>query len=425
MAETNRGRVAVVPESTFGETPADPKFKVLRLTNAGLQYTKNTTESNELDSTRMLADLIEVSASSGGNLDFELSPASYDPLIEAVLGGARSPAIDLLPGTAEIIGGELHAPGALGAIRKGQWLLLQDWAEPENNGWRQVVSIAGEPDHVTMTRVVDESSVTSGTVRGQTVTNSVGERSFSVEESYLDVGMHRLFRGMRVSSMSLSFSAGSILTGSFNFLGTDSVVEASTSWLGAGTRDEPNGTPVMNASANVGDVIIDDSVTTACFQSIDLTIDNSLREVHCLGKKFAGSINYGRQMVSGSFTKLFFDWTTYKKMLEDDAISLSFGAFNADGGLHVHLPRVKLTSNLVDLAGGNDSDVQEKVDFKAVKSEDGTHQIRIDLAAPGILMGGPVVINGGIAASVYANWLDGGNADPVFSDWLNGGSAAP
>jgi hypothetical protein len=111
-----------------------------------------------------------------------------------------------------------------------------------------------------------------------------------------------------------------------------------------------------------------------------LNIDNTLREVACLGQKFPGMINYGRQMVTGSFNKMFVDWTTYQKMLDHEDVTLSFGTHNASGGIHVYLPRVKLNSDGVNLSGGNDSDVQESVDFTAIKSSDGTHQIRIDIA---------------------------------------------
>lgn len=380
MADTNRGRIAIVPEASFGVTPTDPVFQIMRLVNSGLQYTKNTTESNELDSSRMLTDIVEVGASSSGNLDFELSAGSYDQLIEAVLGGTRSTAISVAATTASIASSVLTATGEFANAEVGQWLLLQGWAEPENNGWKQITSVSGAPNAVTVSGVVDEADTASGTVKGQTMINGVTKRSFSIEESYLDVSQFRLFQGMRPSSMNLSISAGSILTGAFNFMGTTSEVASSATWLGSGSRTAANTNPVLNATANVGDIIVDGSVSTACFQSIDLSIDNSLREVSCLGNKFPGAINYGRQMVSGSFTKLFVDWTTYQKMLDHDDLTLSFGAYNSNGGIHIYLPRVKLGSDAVNLSGGNDSDVQENVDFSAIKSSDGTHQIRIDIA---------------------------------------------
>ena len=386
MASTNRGQVAIVPESVFGTTPTDPVFQILRTTSSSLQYSKSTTESSELDSTRMLTDIIETGASSSGSVDFELSAASYDAMIEAALGGTRSTAIDVAATTAAIASNVLTATGEFTNAVVGQWLLLQGWANAENNGWKQITSVASAPNSVTLAgTLVDETATASGTVKGQSIINGVTERSFSIEEAYLDVAMYRLFKGMRISTMGLSISTGSILTGSFGFMGTTHEVEdksggGNPSWLGSGSRTAVNTYGVMNSTANVGDIIVDGTVSTACFQSLDLNIDNTLREVQCLGSKFPGAINYGRQTVSGSFNKLFVDWTTYQKMLDHEDVSLSFGAYNSDGGVHIYLPRVKLSSDGVNLSGGNDSDVQEAVDFTAIKSSDGTHQIRVDIA---------------------------------------------
>ena len=386
MAATNRGQLAYIAESVFGTTPDDPDFQKLRFTSSGLQYTKNTTESSELDSSRMLTDIIETGANSSGNIDFELSPGSYDDLIEAALGGTRSTAINVSAATASISSNELSATGAFANAAVGQWVLLTGWANAANNGWKQITSIGGAPDSVTLAgTTVDETATASGTVKGASIINGIAERSFSIEEAYLDAAMYRLFKGMRTSSMNLSLSTGSIITGAFNFMGTESLAEdksggGNPTWYGSGSRLAVNTNAVLNSTANVGDIIIDGSVSTACFQSLDITVDNTLREVQCLGSKFPGQINYGRQMVTGSFSKLFVDWTTYEKMLNHEDVSLSFGVYNSAGGIHVYLPRVKLGSDGVNLSGGNDSDVQESVDFTAIKSADGTHQIRVDIA---------------------------------------------
>ena len=65
MSDTNRGRLAYVAESSFGVAPTDPAFNILRLTSSDLAYNKETTQSNELDSSRMLVDVPEVGVSTG------------------------------------------------------------------------------------------------------------------------------------------------------------------------------------------------------------------------------------------------------------------------------------------------------------------------------------------------------------------------
>jgi hypothetical protein len=339
----------------------------------------------------MLTDVIETGASTAGNIDVELSPVTYDALIEATLGGTSDGGVSINEGHASIdSSGNLTAiapfSAPFGKAFKGQWLLFTGWGEEANNGWKQIVDISGAPNSVKIGgTTIAETSVTSGNVSGRTITNGVEERSFSIEESYADVGMYRLFRGMRAASMNLKLSAGAIITGTFNFMGTQTHVEdcsdgSTPSWLGAGTRQAVSATPVLNATANVGDIRIDGDLSMACFKALEITIDNTLREVRCLGSKFPGYINYGLQRVTGSFTKMFADWRTYEKMVNHADISLSFGVYNDVGGVHVHLPRVKLTASTINLSGGLDSDVQKSVEFTAIRSLDASHQIRVDVA---------------------------------------------
>jgi hypothetical protein len=395
MADTNRGRLAYVAESVFGTTPTDPDFQILRLVSSDLTYNKETTQSNELDSSRMLTDVPEVAANIQGSINIEWSPVTYDDLIEAVLGGTKSTAIASGAGSAAISFSTPTATvtdtGAFANVEVGQWLLFTGWSNSGNNGWKRVVTNAdNDTITITDTGMVTEAAGGSGQIRGSTIKNGTTERSFSLEEAYTDLDLLRLFQGQRASMMSMSFSPGAILTGSFGFMGTtvlvaDDTADAGTQWYGSGSRTAANTYQVLNSTSNVGDIFINGTLSTACFKMFDLNIDNTLRNVQCVGNKFPGSINYGRQVVSGSLTKLFADWTTlYDKMLAHEDISISLGAYNSSGGIHIHLPRVTLSSDAVNLSGGIDSDVDEPVNWSALKYEDTTlnefYQIRIDIA---------------------------------------------
>jgi hypothetical protein len=215
------------------------------------------------------------------------------------------------------------------------------------------------------------------------------ERSFSVEETFTDLEIYRLFTGQRVGTLALSTAAGSILTGSFNFQGSDVSIEdpgagVDPTWLGSGSRTAANTNSVLNATSNVGGVYIDGTLSTSCFKSIDLNLDNALREVSCIGSKFPSAIGYGTQVVSGSLTKLFDGITLYNAMLNDSTISLAWGSYNTSGGVHIYLPQLKLGSDNVGLSGGKDTDVDEGIDFTATKYYDSTlseyYQIRVDIA---------------------------------------------
>lgn len=394
MASTDLGRLAYVAESVFGTTPTDPALQIVRLVSSDLRYNSETIQSNELDAGRMVSDVPEVRASSAGTVNIEWSAASYDDWLEAALGGTRSTAVASSAGSAAITFSTPTATvtdtGAFANAEVGQWLLFTGWSNAGNNGWKQIATNADD-NTITITDadMVAEASGGSGAIRGSTIKNGTTERSFSLEEAYTDVDKLRLFQGQRVASVNWAFAPASILTGSFGFSGTtiltaDDTADAATLWYGSGSRTDANTNSVLNSTANVGDIYINGTKSTACFKTLDLTLDNGLRPTDCVGDKFPGAINYGKQVVSGTLTKLFVDWTLYDLFYAHTDISIALGAYNSQGGIHIHLPRVTLTSDDVSLGGGTGSDVDEPFGFTALRYDDETlseqYQIRVDIA---------------------------------------------
>lgn len=389
MADTSRGRLAYIVEDTFGTCPDDPDFQILRMLSSSLAYTKQTQESNELDSNAMVTDLIEVGAESGGGLNVEWSPTSYDALIEAALRGTRTTPCASGAGDAAIAFSNPTATvtdsGAFANVSVGQWLLFTGWSNAGNNGWKRVVTQTANEVTITDSGMTAESAGGNGAINGSSIINGTVERSFSLEETFTDLEIYRLFNGQRVGSMSMDFSAGSVLQGAMNFMGTEVSIEdpgtgTAPTWLGSGERVNAPTSSVLNATANVGGVYIDNTLSTSCFKSLSMNLDNTLRSVRCIGSRFPSVIGYGKQRVTGTFTKVFDAITLYEAMLDDSTLSLAFGAANSAGGIHVYLPKIKLGNNGVGLGGGNDTDVDENIDWTALKSDDGTHQIRIDVA---------------------------------------------
>ena len=89
MSRGDQVVVRYVRESTFGVTPTNSaNWKRARITGEDLSTEVQTEESEELAGTeRGTRDLILTGHSAGGGVQFELSPTSFDDLIEAFLGG--------------------------------------------------------------------------------------------------------------------------------------------------------------------------------------------------------------------------------------------------------------------------------------------------------------------------------------------------
>lgn len=87
MADGSRHNLSIIEEVTRGTTPATPVFDPIRHTGTTLALSKNTIQSEEIRSDRMIADFRHGAYRVGGDISFELSYGSFDKLLEAVLCG--------------------------------------------------------------------------------------------------------------------------------------------------------------------------------------------------------------------------------------------------------------------------------------------------------------------------------------------------
>lgn len=87
---SNRTALRYIAEVTPGTTPATPALKDIRYTGESLNFDRTSATSKEIRSDRNTANLIPVKASSGGDVNYELSSQSFDDFLEAALCGTWS-----------------------------------------------------------------------------------------------------------------------------------------------------------------------------------------------------------------------------------------------------------------------------------------------------------------------------------------------
>lgn len=81
MSDTNRVRLALLEEATFGVLPGSPRFRTMRMTGESLKYSPLFKLSDEIRADRMNADPIKINEKNDGGLNFELSyPVDNGPL---------------------------------------------------------------------------------------------------------------------------------------------------------------------------------------------------------------------------------------------------------------------------------------------------------------------------------------------------------
>ena len=87
IASGARERTAYIAEVTYGSTPSNPAFSILRKNSISVGLEKASLLSEEIRSDRQITDMRHGVKSVSGDVAFELSPDSFDDFIQAALMG--------------------------------------------------------------------------------------------------------------------------------------------------------------------------------------------------------------------------------------------------------------------------------------------------------------------------------------------------
>lgn len=151
-AESNRAVLRYLAEDPdcWGATPTSGKSREMRITSSSLAAEKETVVSEELRADRMVADVIETAAMSGGEINVEFSAGSLDDFMQAFVLGAwtRPMTFDKFEGnvsmndnagTTEVIisGGDFRPYFTVGRVIK-----TEGFKTPANNNYWTIASLS-------------------------------------------------------------------------------------------------------------------------------------------------------------------------------------------------------------------------------------------------------------------------------------------
>lgn len=170
FADANRAQIRYIEESVFGTTPGNGSTREVRLTSSSLTGNKETVISDELRADRMVSDIVEVSASSGGDINFEWSSGPQDEFIAAFLLSewTRPMTMDFVEGTTLSITatGEITVAGrdVTDLFVAGRRIKLVGWPTVGNNGYYEIASSTVSGSDTVITVTVTTLTVESGVV---------------------------------------------------------------------------------------------------------------------------------------------------------------------------------------------------------------------------------------------------------------------
>lgn len=371
IIDTSLTVVRYVEESTPGTTPASA-LKEMRFTGESLTEGIATAVSNEIRDDRQITDNILLSKEPSGGVDFELSYAMLDDLLEGALFSDWGTATNV-SGTdiAAVASGNKYTATVTDFTAQnlsvGKWIKVAGFATAANNGWCKVVSFDATNLTVSGLTLVNESASPTITMKGTMLRNGVTKKSYSLEKEFTS-NKFMYFLGMHVSNLSMSLASNSIVTGNISFMGMSSGTGTSTIGTGAPTSAPTN--DVVNTSSNIGQVREDGTLISSSnvyLTGLDLTVDNGLRGQKAIENLGNVGVGAGRCNVSGTLTAFFSDFTMYNKFVNQTATSLDFKIEDAAGNAYmITLPHVKFTTGEL-LIGGIDADIELPLGFQALR----------------------------------------------------------
>lgn len=374
-----------IPEVTPGVTPNSGNMVNLRSTGPTFKFNVSYDTSKEIRADRTTADMTPVSAEASGGLGIELSFREYDPFIEAVLQGTWGTSVNVAQSCSVAVSTDATIAAASGtpfsALVAGQFVNISGFTNPRNNGVFRVKAITGSGLGFTVDAAegMAVEAARAINVRSTRVRNGIIQRSFSIEEAYTDVAQFRVFRGMSVSKLSLSFQSGQIAGGNFDFMGYGSEMRGTTFLPGTPVASQTG--EVMNSVIGVGTVYeAGVPLSGIRFKSITLDIDNALRGQDAVGTLGYVGIASGTLKVTGSVQAYFENGGLYNKFVTNSNSSLAWAIKDGAGqGYGFSLPRVKFNEG--NITGGSiDSDLMVDISFTALLDPATNTVISIDRA---------------------------------------------
>ena len=407
FASSAFGQLRYIVESTPGTTPVTGNGVNLRMTGPTMKAAVGTTSSNEIAAHRMASGLTTTDMNLDGGFNFELSGKEYDPFLESLLGStfthfgvAGLGAAFSMVTTATTITASVATTGAsiFTALPNGSWIKIVPPVAATAavkayfaDRWFKVATTTATVITLDASTPITGVGIIGATAPGYAVSQSTVAngaslaRSFTLEYAMTDINQFLPFRGMRANSMDLSLDVGSIITGSFGFMGQrHDITQASVLPKDGGNWIASKDGEVMNSVTDVGIIAVGGvnllAGGTSFIRNISLEINNNLRGQKAVGVFGNAGVGYGEFGVSGSMEVYFQDETLYKQALEGTNTTLAFGVADFTGaGYLIELDKIRFNNASMN-PGGKDGDMMVSLPIEAFYRTDLQRGIRITRA---------------------------------------------
>lgn len=359
MANGSRHSMRYIAESTYGTTPATPAFKPIRHTSTTLGLSKESLQSEEIRDDRQIADFRHGAYQVGGDMNIELSFASFDDLLEAVLLGTwTSTKTTGAQSFSATVGTVVRSAGSFltDGFAVNDVVINSGFTNAGNNGRFRISALTATV--MTLTALEGQTMVVEAAAAGRQVNSlrailkaGTVRRSFTVERFFgdiltIDKPYHR-FTGVEFNTLALAISANAMITGTLGVLGQNMTTD--TAIVAGATYAAPTTTSPLDSFTGT---LNEAGTPIAVITEIQLNVENGLEARFVVGSKASIQPSIGRSNCSGQITAYFENSLLLDKFINETESNIVFELPDGAGNKYIFtLPRIKYNGGQPDVEG--------------------------------------------------------------------------
>jgi Phage tail tube protein len=351
--DTNDLIMSYIAEDTWGTTPvASPAMKKIRLDAEGFSGSKTRNRPNEINPTGQSSAAITTKEESTGSLNFSVSAGTHNDLIAASLGSVFTAPVSYAGTDVSISAADANArtctllatAGAFtttNLIVKGQMIKLFAADDTSQCGVARILTVAAA--QLTLDMCTWVPAITAAgpmgacTIKASMLRNGTTVQMFTFLKQ-LTALMNLRYPGSFPTGGSLDVGTGDYLKGTLAFLNKDEISANDMSFFTTPTfTAAPNGT-VIDSIKGIGPVWR--GVDTGSTPGVPALIDGVVQKMgvkwnkegaaaqYGMGSAAAVGMRPGKQLISGSMSTYFKEFTLYLQYKNEQAGPISFYALD-------------------------------------------------------------------------------------------------
>jgi hypothetical protein len=326
-------KLAYKVESTYGTVPSASSAQALRRVQATLGLSKDTYTSAEIRTDMQVSDFRHGVRKVSGNINGELSPATYKDFIAAALKRDFA-AVSAISSVALTIAGSgptytvTHRSGSYltNGMKIGDIIRLSVGSLNASNISKNLMVTALTATVATVIVPNASSMVAEGPISGCTVTvigkktyvpaTGHTDKSWAIEAWYSDISQSEVFSGCKVSKVNINLPPSGMATIGLDFMGKDITTAASQYFT------SPTAATTTGVLAAVNGVIRLNSVTVAIITGLSVEINSEFTSAPVVGSNTISNAFPGTVQVSGQVVAQFQDETLRDVFINETEVDL-------------------------------------------------------------------------------------------------------